>query len=199
MGFSSIIDILGSILIGGILLLIVLQLHESSVANLYSNGEELITQLNLVEVVNLLEHDFNKIGYCEDWSKIPTPTDAILNADETSISFLTDLEPNGVVDTLRYYLGPASELTITPNPRDRFLYRVVNNGTPVTANLGVTQFELVYFDVMGDTINTPVIVPGGISTMQINVTIENTSGYDNNYTSTFWRQIKLSAKNLRNR
>lgn len=199
MGFSTLIDILGSTIIGGVLFLIILRFHEAGVANMFNNGDELITQLNLVEVVKLIEHDFNKIGYCQNWNLIPTPTKAILAADSTSISFLSDINDIGVVDTIHYYLGSPNELLMTENPRDRLLYRVINSDNPLSANLGVTEFYLVYFNALGDKIDSPVPVPGEINTIQINVTIENTAGYNNNYTSTFWRQIKLSAKNLRNR
>ena len=33
----------------------------------------------------------------------------------------------------------------------------------------------------------------------IDLTIENVAVYDGQYSSAFWRQIKLAAKNLRNR
>jgi hypothetical protein len=96
-------------------------------------------------------------------------------------------------------LGPTSELTQTPNPRDRFLYRVVNNESPKGINLGVTQFKLIYFDAVGDTINFPIIVPSEVYTLEINLTVENVSGYNQKYSSAFWRQIRLTARNLRNR
>ena len=202
MGFSTLIDILGSTLVGGMLLLILLRLNDASVENTYVYGGELMVQQNLTEVVELLEYDFRKIGYCEDWKKIPDPSKAILSADSTSISFLTDIEPDGVVDEMKYYLGPASELSGTANPKDRMLYRVVNNETPKGANLGITQFEMVYFNALGDTIDFPITVPAEIYTMQINITVENTSGYNDDYSvdkSAFWRQIRLAARNLRNR
>jgi len=124
MGFSTLLDILGSSIIGGMLLMILWRLNDAATQNTYNYGGEVIVQQNLVEVVSLLEHDFRKIGYCKDWTKIPDPSQAIISADSTSIKFLTDLDNDGQVDSLRYYLGPTSELTVTPNPRDRMLYRV---------------------------------------------------------------------------
>ncbi len=199
MGFSTLIDIFGSMIIGSILFLILLKLNDHSVENTYKNGGDLIVQQSLVEVVQLIEYDFRKIGYCADWTKIPNPSNAIINADSTSIKFLTDDDNDGDVDTMHYYLGSASELTETPNPRDRLLYRVVNSVTPRGSNLGVTQFRLIYFDVLGDTIYFPITTPAEIHTMQINITIENTIGYNNQYTTAFWRQIRLAARNLKNR
>ena len=77
------------------------------------------------------------------------------------------------------------------------LYRVVNKDS-LYANLGLTQFSLVYFNAVGDTIPFPVAVPGEIQSMEINVTVENTTAYDSLYSSAFWRQIRLAARNLGN-
>ncbi len=199
MGFSTLLDIFGATVIGGLLLLILLRINDASVENTFVYGGELIVQQNLVSVVELLEYDFRKIGYCADWEKIPDPSKAILAATENSITYLTDVDNDGNVDTMRYYTGPTSELPMTPNPEDRMLYRVVNNATPRGSNLGITQFDLTYFDALGDSINFPVTVPSAIVTLQIDIVVENTSAYDEKYSSIFWRQIRMAARNLKNR
>ena len=204
MGFSSLLDIMGSIVIGGMLFLILLRLNEAAVKNSFQYNGELIVQQNLVEIVKLLEHDFRRIGYCSDWTAIPDPSKSIIAADSSSISFLTDVNEDGIVDTLSYYLGPLSELDHTPNPRDRMLYRTVNGSNPLGSNLGVTKFNLRYFDTFGNSIAYPIAVPGEINTMEINLTVEDVAAYDdpyveNDYNSVFWRQIRLAARNLGNR
>lgn len=199
MGFSDIIDLVGSIIIGGLIMLILFRMNDAAVENVYNNGGELSLQQNLSVTAKVLEDDFRKIGYCSDWGKIPDPSKSILLADSNKIKFLTDVDDNGTVDTMYYYLGPTSELTVTPNPRDRFLYRVLNHDTPRGINLGVTQFKLIYFDALGDTINLPIAVPSEVYTLEINLTIENVAGYNEKYSSAFWRQIRLVARNLRNR
>ncbi|MDX9924589.1 MAG: hypothetical protein RBS48_07470 [Ignavibacteriaceae bacterium] len=199
MGFSTLIDILGSTLVGGMLLLILLRMNEAATKNTYVYGGELIVQESLVEIVTLLEYDFRKIGYCKNWQKIPDPTKAILIADSNRIVFQTDVNNDMIVDTMKYYVGPASELTVTPNPRDRFLYRVVNGETPKGVNLGVTQFKLIYYDAFGNLLSFPITKPGQIYTMRIDLKIENYAAYDNEYSSVFWRQVRLAARNLRNR
>ncbi|MBM4171112.1 MAG: hypothetical protein FJ214_04495 [Ignavibacteria bacterium] len=199
MGFSTLLDILGSSLIGGILLMILFSVQDTTVKNTYNYGGELIVQQNLVEVVQLLEHDFKKIGYCKDWTQIPDPSVSIISADTSSIRFLTDHNDDGIVDTLRYYLGPTSALTATPNPRDRMLYRVINSQTPGGSNLGVTRFRLKYFNALGAELSFPITNPGQIYTMEININIESTIAYNNEFSTIYWRQIRLAARNLRNR
>jgi len=198
MGFSTIIDIVGSIIIGGILLILLMRINEAAVEGTYNNTQELILQQNLATSALIIENDFRRIGYCQNYNLIPT-TDAIISATDSSISFRTDVNNAGIVNTLQYYTGPASELTSTPNPRDRFLYRVIDGETPVGVNLGVTQFRLVYFDQLGDSLPFPITDPSTIGSMEINLAVENVAGYDEQYSSAFWRQIRLAAKNLQNR
>jgi len=206
MGFSSIIDILGSMLIGGFLLLILLRLNDSAVQNVYVNTGELIVQQNLLETIDLIEYDFKKIGYCKVWANLPDPSKSILLATKHSIKFLTDIAApptypggDGVVDTIYYYVGATSALSGTPNPRDMMLYRVVNSETAKSANLGVTQFDIKYFNALGDSLTFPISVPSSVYTMQISVTVENTQAYGEKYSTVFWRQLRLAARNLRNR
>ena len=199
MGFSVLLDIIGSTIIGGILMMNLFQINNSAVENSYTGTGELIAQTNLATIVQILEFDVRKIGYCADWEQIPIPTQAIISADSTGIEYLTDVDSDGIVDTMHYYLGPTSELLSTPNPRDRILYRVVNSEVPVGVNLGVTQFNLTFFDVIGNPISFPITVPGEIYTMQIDITVEDVAAYDEKYSTAFWRQIRLAAKNLRNR
>lgn len=198
MGFSTLIDILGSIVVGGLLFMILMRVNDTATENTFFYGGELLVQSNLVATVTLLEHDFRKIGFCKDWNALPDPTQAIISADSTSITFLTDENADGIVDTMSYYTGTTSALAGTPNQRDRMLYRVVN-GDSLYANLGITQFSLRYFDSFGSEISVPVASPGAIHSMEINITVENTAAYNDNYSSAFWRQIRLAARNLGNR
>ncbi|MDO8550265.1 MAG: hypothetical protein Q7S39_08970 [Ignavibacteria bacterium] len=198
MGFSTIIDILGSMIIGGTLMVILWRLNDATTATTYNYSGELSLQQNLATVALIIENDFRKIGYCANWNQMPD-SGKILLAENDKIKFLTDVENDGFIDTMYYYLGPTSELSMTENPRDRVLYRVINSQTPVASNLGVTQFYLIYFNPLGDTIPFPITQPGEVSTMEINLTVENTAAYDQQYSSAFWRQIRLVARNLKNR
>ena len=199
MGFTTLLDILGSIIIGGILMTIAWRLSDAATEKTYNNSGELALQQNLATVAQIIEWDFRKIGYCADWNKLPDPTKAILYADTSSIKFLTDIDADGTLDSIYYYLGPTSELSETENPRDRVLYRVVDKETPVKSNLGVTRFYLVYFDALGDSVHLPVSNYGIIASIEINVVVENVAAYDQKYSSAYWRQIRMVARNLKNR
>ena len=199
MGFTTILDILASIIIGGILMMITWRLSDAATEKTYNNSGELSLQQNLATVAQILENDFRKIGYCADWNKFPDPSKAVVFADTSNIIYLTDIDLDSDMDSIRYYLGPTSELSATPNPRDRLLYRVLNHESPLASNLGVTQFKMVYFDALGDTIYPPITVAGSITSIEINLSVESVAAYDQKYSSAFWRQIRLVARNLRNR
>lgn len=207
MGFSTLIDIIGSFILGGLLLLILLRMNSSSVQNNYELSGETTVQTNITSIVSILEYDLRKIGYCNDYKKIPDPALSIIKADSTKIWFLSDIVllpaypyGDGVVDTIKYYLGPVSELSATPNPNDRYLYRVINGNTARSSNLGITLFKLTYFDALGDKIDVmPVSPPLGIAAIQIDVGVENPAAYGQNYSwerRALWRQVRMASRNF---
>ncbi len=213
MGTSTLLDILGSTIIGGMLLLILLRMNDASVQNTYTNNSELIVQQDLTAVVKLIEYDFRKIGYCANYNNPLTadPTKVILLADSNKIQFLTDVaDPptypygDGTVDKLEYYIDTAN-VPSTPNPNDHLLYRVLNNDTPRGSNLGITMFQLHYYNTLGSELPTPVVNLGAIHTIEIDLQVEDMYGFNNKETNTiqyptiFWRQIRLVARNLSKR
>lgn len=198
MGMVTIIDALGSIAIGGFLMLTLFRMNSASAENTYHYTGELVVQENMVSIVKLLEYDFRKIGYCEDPTKI-APSKAITFADTSDITFFYDVDFDGDIDEVRYYLGDAEELSETPNPDDRMLYRSVN-GNPVAANLGVTRFYITYYGYVGTPLETPItLAPTGILSMQIDIRVENTAAFGDEYRYAYWRQVRLSSRNLYNR
>lgn len=199
MGTNVILDIIGSILIAGVLMMSIFRLQNSSTEDLYRGTGNLTAQTNLALVVKILESDFRRIGYCADWEKIPVPTEAILYADSISIKYLTDVDQNKVIDTMHYYFDPSKDISNTPNPRDRYLYRVVNSETPVDVNLGLTQFKMEFYNALGTKLNFPIADPREIYSMQIDITVEDVAAYDEKYQTIFWRQIRMAARNLFNR
>lgn len=220
MGGQTILDLIASTLVFGSLLLMGLRINASNTDNMQAYRGDLLVQENLVSVITMLEYDFRKIGYCKDPSKIPDPNKAIIYASTNKLKFLTDLPVSssnligdGIVDTLEYSVGDVSETPNTPNPRDRLLYRVENSSPRIGVNLGVTIFDLQYFDESKVKLTAPVAVPGNIRTIQITIQVENLAGYTylkqfgggqmdsilNTYQSAYWRQVRLVARNLDNR
>lgn len=209
MGTTTILDIVGAVVIGGFMLLLLHSLsgRASENASLYSG--DLIAQQNLVSLVELLEHDFSRIGYCENIDSMRSPEKMIVAADSTSITFWTDLAQSasdfrgdGIPDKLIYELG--ADIHETPNPFDKILYRYKDGTTKDASNLGITEFNITYYDNMYNELSHPINTEL-ISHMQIDLKIEDSYGYDteNNdkthterFPTVFWRQIRMATKNM---
>ncbi|MGE5621371.1 MAG: hypothetical protein ACM3U0_02225 [archaeon] len=189
------IDILGSMIIGGLFLLILLRFNENTAQNSYSYNGEVIVQENLVSAIETLEYDLRKIGYCEDPYNLPKPSKAILYADSSKIKYLSDTGLSGKLDTVMYCLTSGARPGVTPNSNVSILCRSVNGETQ-SMNPGVTQFRLKYFDAMGIELTPPLTAPTKIVYMQIDVKVESIAAYDNVRKSAFWRQIKLTSRNI---
>ena len=77
------------------------------------------------------------------------------------------------------------------------------------ANLGVTQFKLEYFDAQGNALAFPItgLNLQKIQTIQISMILENvtaselveTAPINQQFSSAFWQQMRLSSRNYRNR
>ncbi len=199
MGNITILDMLGSALIAGFLLFIVYTASARMDETLFTTGNDLVVQEQLVGLVETIEKDFRRIGYCADQRKIPDQSKAVVAAGPNAFSFLTDVEGDGVVDTLTYSTGTADALTLTYNPRDRMLYRSVNGEDPIGMNIGLTRFDLKYFDVNDDSLHAPVADPSLIHNMELSIQVESTLPYDDTYAYAAWRQIRMRTRNLNNR
>lgn len=215
MGTTTIFDIITSMVIGGMLLLMALRLNAQAIETnaIYQNNLNL--QQGMVALVDIVESDFRKIGYCKDWTKISPPNIAIVYADSVSIKFLTDIPASpaptefgdGIVDTVWYYTGSTGGNPY--NLKEKPLYRVVNGNTAIGWNLGVTRFALRYYDALGDTLPFPISDPKLIYTLEINISLESPAPlskieYRDSTSASedfkvYWKQIRLASRNLRNR
>ena len=199
MGSSTLLDIIGSTIVGGILLVLVIQLGGQLSGMNYTYSNDLKVQTNLTTLVSLIETDFRKIGYCAIPLKFPDPTKALLLETKHSIKYIGDINNDGNLDTVYYYAGNTASASFTQNPRDMLLYRRINSAAPSAYNLGVTVFDFLYYDAIGDSLPLPIADPSTVYAIRISVLLESPDAYDTNYSNAYWRQLRLSARNLRNR
>jgi len=198
MGFSVFIDIVGSIIIGGIILMTMSRFSDTASQNTFRYTSDLTVQQNLTSTSQLIESDFRKIGYCSDYTKVIDASKVIITADSFSIRYTSDIDRNGTMDTIRYCLGPTSELSSTFNPRDKMLYRVVNSQTAKSSSSGITKFYMIYFSPLGDTVKPPIADLSLIAEIEVNINFEDATKNDT-LTNAYYRQVKLSIQNLKNR
>lgn len=148
---SVMLDLVGSFVIGSLLMLMILSVNSNFVQMSSEDQLELIVQENLAELVAEIDFDFRKIGF-----GVQNPALAIVNADTSSITFWSDLDNDGNVELVRYRLGPVSEVSGTANPRDRILHRSVNSDS-VGGSLGVVDFQMVMRDISGASTTDPTL------------------------------------------
>lgn len=199
MGFSTIIDILGAMIIGALLLLILLRLNGSVTEKYYTYGNDRNLQRSLAETAILIEKDFRRMGFCADPYKITEALDIVIVADSDFISFYTDVDKDENLDVITYFLSDTNALAATVNPRDRILYRQINSNTPLMISTNVTKFLFEYYDVFGNNLPSPVASTGNISHMKISLGVEDPDAYNLDYSKAYWQQVRLTSKNLRKR
>jgi hypothetical protein len=145
------IDIMGSMIIGGILLIIVLNANNIAMENNSIFSGDLLVQQLLISVTQILESEFRNMGYRVDGDSL-----IIQVADSTSIAFLVGDPYSSNIDTIKYYILEPESLAVndeyvanTQNRYDRFLYRKKNNETAYGIGV-VTHFRLHYFALLSE-------------------------------------------------
>jgi len=196
MGFSTIIDILSATIIGGIILLNLLKLNENVYQAEVTTMLDVNLQVEVVNVANVIESDFNKIGYCADPENI-NDLSKVTVADTSLIKIVYDIDKDGDYDTVYYYVSSTDLLNGTPNPRDRILYRQVNSEIPFMVSNRIVDFNLKYFDSIYDTLTAPLASPGLATYIKIAFRVEDPYAYDQQYNEAYWRRLTVTAKNLK--
>lgn len=194
---SIIIDLIGSCVLAAYVVFLGLRLNLSVVGSADASGANLNVQESLVDIVRTIEWDFRKMGF-----GLPDPKYSIAIADSDHLRFRGDIDRDGDIDSVDWYVG--SPLTSTPNPNIRVLYRRVNMGTPVGSALGVTQFKLRY--LTQDGVPTNVLTQMWIvettlkveSPYKVQTQIGEPQEYeDMGYAAAFWRQTRLASRNIK--
>jgi hypothetical protein len=207
LGYQVILDIIGSAITGGLLLLTLLNFNAQNLENKQLYRDEIIAQRNLLEVVNVLEEDLRRIGFCQIRSNMALPVVTVAAAE--SLRFKTDLPANaanerdGTVDYLTYALGPLVPSTM--NPRDRILYRRENMGEYAGSSMGVTGFSFRYLRYNGDTLAVPVSYDRlkEIIAVEVTLRVENVNpftavGTIDSVTTVLvnWKQLRFEIRNF---
>jgi hypothetical protein len=146
---AIIFDLLGSTIIGGLLLLMIIKMNLFMSNSSYYSDNELKMQQNAKTIAEILNHDLRKIGYKNQGT-------SILTAQPKKVKFLADMDApgtagHGVIDVVEYYLGDSTEVTATPNKKDKILYRIVNADTIGGPSLGLVDLKFSYLNGSGVT------------------------------------------------
>ncbi|RMF61986.1 MAG: hypothetical protein D6743_12775 [Calditrichaeota bacterium] len=174
---DSNITLIGSIIIGGLFLLGVVTFYGDLTD--YSNRQmfELLTQENTASLMEIIDHDFRRIG-----SGTISPARAILN--NSTITFLGDVDHDGNVDLVRYFTSDSTAASATPNPRDVILYRQVNGVNTIDTPAGVTDFTVELLDETGN----PTADVRDVRSLRVTLTVESAYEYNGQYAKAVWQK-----------
>ena len=192
MGYSTILDILGAAVIGGILLINLLNVNGNLVENesIYSHDKNL--QLDLVIAATIVERDFNMLGYVKSVDLVGLNQN-IFAGSENSIRFRSDIDNNGTIDTITYFISDTSALSNTPNPRDMILYRRINSDLPFVLANNITRFKLTYLNTLLAEVPPPIVQTTAVNYIRIEIRVEDPYAFDNKYSEAIWRRITVST------
>jgi len=207
MGTTTLLDIVGSTMTFGLLLLIVLRLNTSASESNFGYNSNYLLQRNMVALTVMLEDDLKHVG-----AGVYDIYGGIQLADTSHLIFREKFAGQALPSTVEWQMQTTGPTNVQ-NKRIRYLDRnVTTNGVTTTSrmNLGVTQFALQYWRV--DVANTLIPIPsGGFSSPTtgnigpISVTIQLESPYrppaeylskkDTSEYLMVWRQIRSVSRN----
>jgi hypothetical protein len=191
------IDIIGSTIIRGAIVLVILNINVSLNNSLTQKTVRAALKQKTVVPAQILTDDIRLAGYNQPFSPVGTTLKpfAIAKADE--IQFLADLNSDSTTDVVRYYLGAAPV-----GSTHRVLYRQLNGGTSFELARDVISLTFTYYNSVGFTI-APGINKSGIKSISIKLKIESNIqvtegiGTDNTarYETAYWERT-LFPQNL---
>lgn len=137
------IDIIGSTIIRGVIVLVILSLNISLNNALSQKTVRAALKQKTVVPAQILTDDIRLAGYNQP--TFPPKAFAIAKADE--VTFTADLDDDGVTETVHYYLGAAPA-----GSTHRVLYRQRNGGAPFELARDVISLTFTYYTSSGATI-----------------------------------------------
>jgi hypothetical protein len=177
------IELMGSTLIAGYLIFIILTLNSGISATTSKYFQNSFNQRNAITTGQIIENDLYKIGYNTSGNKI-------LQADSSTLQFVSDLDNDGVSDTITYTLSDTSAVNNTSNPNDKYLYRQRGKAKNVTGI--VTRFNLVYYDSLLNNLSysslTSQTTRGNIRVIKAYIKTEFASTTDISYYPMEWQK-----------
>jgi len=187
---NVLLDILGSSFVGGMVLLLILKLNMYGSNQRFSSDSELQLQQNAKTQAEVLNYDLRKIGYGCD-------STAIAVAEEERITFYADMDRNGTIDIVTYYLDKRPTPGTT-NPDDIVLCRVVNSDTLSGPSLGLVKLKFSYTDSRG----TPTDLLWNIKYVKVELWVETLEPVESLFTKpthpypfTYW-EMTISPRNI---
>jgi hypothetical protein len=177
------LDIIGAAILAGLLTLSLAAFMAERQAAIMESSNQSIAQIQLESASSLMMYDLRKMGYL-------TAAQPVLLCSQKAITFLGDIDNNGVVDTVRYTWTGA--VPSTPNPNDTLLVRRINSQLASSSDLGITNLRFVYIDKNGSETTTASMVKA----VQVRMVVQSRYPVDSVYQQASC-DLRISPKNVK--
>lgn len=134
---NAMLEVAGSSIIGGMIVLMILQTNITITNSVYYHTLNTANQINLTTIAQVIDNDIKNAGYRV------TDSIKIYSTDSTNLCIRHDIDDNGVVDSVRYAAFPGRDSDILT------LKRIVNGNTSAATEFPVTDFVVRYYDSNG--------------------------------------------------
>jgi len=151
------ISLSGSFIVGGIVLLTLLYVQFNIQDFNRSQIINEFTESTMTSVADVADYDFNKIGYRVN----TTPKISAIN--DSSISFLADLDNNGVVDSVKYFKRYTDG--------KQYLVRRTTENSVREAQTAISSFIIQGFD----SLNNGTFTVSNIRSIDVEIVVDNNS------------------------
>ncbi|MDP2039389.1 MAG: hypothetical protein Q8L04_18580 [Ignavibacteria bacterium] len=173
------IGLSGSFVVGGIVLLTLIYIHfrfddinQAQVINEF-------TESSMTSLADVLDYDFNKVGYRV------SSNPKICSINDSSIVYLSDLDNNGSVDSVKYFTQRSNSM--------KYLVR-----RTTISNVKESKVAINSFIVQGyDSLNNLTVTTSIIKSLDVQVVIDNNafrSDSTKNYGSYYRRKYFVRNK-----
>jgi hypothetical protein len=210
MGASTLLDIIGSFIVFGMLLLSGLGMDLNAINDRFAYNTAVNLQLQLVSLTAQIENDFQKIGYDPTSTTLTNPSSsAVRYGNANDFRFAGDMNNDGSIDSVEYLLGPSQNLS---NPDICILVRKFWDGSNAANNrvdsikAGVTQLLFAYYMTNTDSpINPPVNYSSGVGMIRLSLSLQSPDKFtgstvyqqtDTSLYSVYWKQFEIVSKNM---
>jgi hypothetical protein len=174
---APLFDIIGSMVVRGAILLMVLNLSVQMNNAVYQKAAFTATRQSTAVPTQLLYDDLTLAGYGQGASKI------FSKAKSDEVEFYADQNNDGVNETIHYYLAGESA------PGMKMLYRSVtsiNNGNPQMIARNVARLTFEYLDIDGNSATrTSTTNVAGIKSIRFKLSVQT----DEKSRLAFWEKI----------
>ena len=152
------LDIIGSFVIRAAVVLIILTTMVNLSNSLYRQSERVALETLVTGAGETISNDLSLAGY-RSASKL------FLTADSVQTRFYADLNDDGAVEIVRYYLSAGA------SGSHRILYRSLNGGTAFEIARDVVLLQFTHYSVTGSSLTGTNV--SGVKSVRISLTIES--------------------------